>query len=218
MALSKQMNAPNGASVSYHKVVKIEVSGDMTMATVTVGSWRDQTSFYAGDPQVWNFYVAVEIGLLTGATPLVDRVEQALLSTQEFTSAGIVSEAIGADVAAARVRKNSEINAWRWEANNTFFMFNGKQIACDQLSRSDITGVSNEVSLTGLLPASFPGAWKAMDNTYVQISDVATWTQFVKAMVAQGTANFVKAQQLKAMAAAATTVEQVESINWESIA
>lgn len=117
------------------------------------------------------------------------------------------------DVQAA---KNDQINSWRLTANRSSFSFSGKEVACDELSRSDIDGVTSSVTLTGSLPVGFPGAWKAIDNTYVPIPDVATWTALVGAMVAQGTANFVRAQALKAMVAAATTREEVEAITWDT--
>lgn len=113
-----------------------------------------------------------------------------------------------------KVAKNSEINAARAKANATSFTYLGKEIACDRLSRSDIDAVSGEVALTGSLPASWPGAWKAKDNSYVPIPDVATWTAFYKAMTAQGTANFVYSQTLKARVALASTIVEVEAVNW----
>lgn len=113
-----------------------------------------------------------------------------------------------------KASKSAEINAARLAANRTSFTFSGKAIACDELSRGDIDGVNGIVSLTGALPPGFPNAWKAMDNTYVAIPDVATWVSFYGAMVAKGTENFAHSQELKAALAAATTPEEVEAIAW----
>lgn len=106
------------------------------------------------------------------------------------------------------------INTWRATANQTSFTYSGKNIACDQLSRSDIDAVNGEISLTGSFPAGWPGGWKAIDNTYVVISDVPTWTAFYQAMTAQGTANFAHAQSLKAAVEAANSIAEVEAIVW----
>lgn len=125
-----------------------------------------------------------------------------------------INKAWFVDIEAMKQAKRDQINRARWEANSSSFTFAGKQIAADRLSRSDIDGVSNEVALTGNLPSSFPNAWKAIDNTYVSIPDVATWVAFVQAMVAQGSANFAHAQQLKAQLDSATTMEQVAAIQW----
>lgn len=110
--------------------------------------------------------------------------------------------------------KNAEINAARAAANTGTFDHAGKTFSCDQLSRGDIDGVNGEVALTGALPQGFPGAWKAVDNTFLPIADVAAWTAFYRAMVAQGAANFIHAQDLKAQLSAATTAEKVAAIVW----
>lgn len=118
------------------------------------------------------------------------------------------------DIGAVRALKSNEVNFWREQANSGSFTFAGKQISVDRLGKDDIAGISQEVSLTGALPADFPGGWKTVDNSYVAIPDVDTWKLFVKAMVAQGTANFVHAQALKAQVAAATTVAEIDAIVW----
>lgn len=117
-------------------------------------------------------------------------------------------------LAALKAAKRGEINKARLTANRSSFAFAGKQIACDELSRGDIDGITSAVALTGELPPDFPGAWKAVDNTYVPISDVATWGSLVAAMVARGTANFARSQSLKALLEAAATADAVAAISW----
>lgn len=114
----------------------------------------------------------------------------------------------------AKAAKNAEINAARAVANTSTFAHGGKAFSCDALSRSDIDGVNGYVALYGALPPGFPGAWKAVDNTYLPIADVDAWKVFYTAMVAQGAANFAHAQELKAQLAAATTPEAVAAIVW----
>lgn len=117
-----------------------------------------------------------------------------------------------------KAAKNEQINGWRLAANRDCFIFAGKEIACDELSRSDIDGVNGMVAITGALSPGFPMAWKAKDNSYVPIADVAAWKTFYAALVAKGTANFAHAQALKAQLAAITdgpnAVAQVEAIQW----
>lgn len=110
--------------------------------------------------------------------------------------------------------KNTEINLARASANTSIFQHDGKTFACDALSRSDIDGVNGYVALYGALQPGFPGAWKAVDNTYLPIADVEAWKVFYTAMVAQGAANFAHAQELKAQLAAATTPEAIAAIVW----
>lgn len=113
-----------------------------------------------------------------------------------------------------KATKTAEINAARLTANRSSFTFAGKQIACDELSRSDIDGFNGIVSLTGALPPNWIGYWKAVDNTLVPIPDVATWTGLYAAMVAQGQTNFAHSQDLKTALAAAATAVEVEGIVW----
>jgi hypothetical protein len=110
--------------------------------------------------------------------------------------------------------RNQYVNSQRLMANQTYFTFQGKQIACDQLSRSDIDGVAGEIALTGAFPDGFPGAWKATDNSYVLLPTVDDFKSMYSAMTAQGAANFIHAQTLKAAIEAATTVEEVKAVVW----
>lgn len=122
--------------------------------------------------------------------------------------------AAAAALAQAKAAKGQEINTWRLQANRSTFTHAGKLFACDELSRSDIDGTNGYVSLMGVMPPDWPGAWKAIDNTYLPISTVAGWREFYTAMYAEGAANFMHAQELKAQLAAATTLAQVAAITW----
>lgn len=113
-----------------------------------------------------------------------------------------------------RNTKDKEINAQRLAANNTYFVYMGKQIACDPLSRSDIDGANGAILLTGQLPPYWPGGWKTMDNSYVPIANKADWISFYNAMYTQGLMNFSKAQTLKAQVATAETIEAIRAIVW----
>jgi hypothetical protein len=118
------------------------------------------------------------------------------------------------DLPALKSAKNAEINAARLRANFGSFTYSGKTFATDQLSRSDIDGINGYVALYGALPAGWPGAWKAIDNSFLPIPDVAAWKAFYSAMVAAGNANFAKAQTLKAALQAASTPEAVAAVVW----
>lgn len=116
-----------------------------------------------------------------------------------------------ADVKAA---KRTELSAARLAANNACFTFAGKQIQCDEIGRSDIDGANGIIALLRALPPGWLGQWKAADNTFLPIPDLATWVAFYAAMVAQGQANFVRAQALKAQVEAATTIDALALVSW----
>jgi hypothetical protein len=175
-------------------------------------------------PNTGGFYDSAIHGdaIPADAVEITAEVHAALLQGQS-SGKRIVADAEGHPVLAdppaptldeLKAVKNTEINLARAAANTSTFDHSGKTFSCDQLSRGDIDGVNGEVALTGALPQGFPGAWKAVDNTFLPIADVVAWTAFYRAMVAQGAANFMRAQQLKTQLAAATTSEAVAAIVW----
>lgn len=145
------------------------------------------------------------------STP-VQRVGQPWL--REWLVIDLSANEVAAQLAAAKAEKHAEINAARLGANTSTFTHAGKVIACDQLSRSDIDGTNGFVTLYGALPPGWPGGWKAVDNTYLPIADVAAWKAFYTSMFAAGAANFAKAQALKASLDTATTLAQVRGVVW----
>jgi hypothetical protein len=57
-------------------------------------------------------------------------------------------------------------------------------------------------------------AWKATDNTFIELADVDAFKDMYTSMTAQGTENFNHAQALKALLAAAGTPEEIAAIEW----
>ena len=172
-------------------------------------------------------YAPVQFGTLPAHDPAtqrvveIDPVEEGGEWRQAFEVVQLTPEelsqraaAAAAALEAARIAKNTAINDARLAANFSTFTHAGKVFACDQLSRSDIDGTNGYVALYGVLPAGWPGGWKAVDNTYTAIADVAAWKAFYSSMFAAGNANFAHAQALKAQLASAATLQEVEAIQW----
>lgn len=119
----------------------------------------------------------------------------------------------------AKTAKRAEIDAARHAANTAHFDYNGVRISCDALSRSDIDGVADHISLHGALPADFPGAWKGRDPvtgavSWLPILSIEDFKVMHAAMVAEGTANFARSEARKAAIAAALTVAEVQAVVW----
>ena len=125
---------------------------------------------------------------------------------------GDIAEMTPQTLADLKAAKNQAINMARAAANSSFFLFQGKRIAVDQLSRSDIDAAHGSILMLQALPPGWPGGWKSMDNEIVPIPDVATWAQFYGTMVAAGMANFNHSQALKAQLAAASTPAEVDAV------
>lgn len=115
-----------------------------------------------------------------------------------------------------RLLKIEEINNARLKANETSFKHRGKLIACDKLSKDDITATNNEISNLGRLPAYWPGGWKTIDNSYIVISNLTQWHEFHSAMYNQGIMNFAKSQWLKARLLTISTVDEIKAVSWSN--
>ena len=113
-----------------------------------------------------------------------------------------------------KARRSAEITAAYLKANDTSFTFAEKEIQADAHAMKQINVTSSGIMRRNALVPGWPGVWKALDNSYVPIPDVATWWAMCDAIEATGHANFKKAQQLKAAISAATTAEQVAAIQW----
>lgn len=156
--------------------------------------------------------------------PNVDEIRQAVSEADPVWSDGewvqawrvtdLPVEQATQNLALALTSKRLQINAWRLQANRGTFTHGGKSFACDELSRSDIDGITSYVTLCGALPPDWPGGWKAIDNTYLAITTVDQWRQFVASMVASGSANFERSQVLKAQLELCTTQAQIDAIQW----
>lgn len=117
-------------------------------------------------------------------------------------------------LAEAQAEARARVNTSWADADASHFEFGGKVIACGPQSRGHIESVNGVVLLTGAFPAGWPGQWKAVDNTYVPIADLPTWGAFYGAMVAQGMANFGKAQSLKGQIEAAADIAAADAVVW----
>lgn len=115
-------------------------------------------------------------------------------------------------IAVLKKNKNDQINQRRAIDNSATFIFQDKVIAVDAVSRSDIEAVAGYVSLFGVFPDGWIGKWKAVDNTFVSMTEVDEFKAMYKAMTDTGLKNFKDAQIRKALLASATTPEDIESV------
>lgn len=116
-----------------------------------------------------------------------------------------------------KFQKRQEINSCRLSANYTSFVYQGKEIATDLLSRSDIDGTNAAIINSGQMPVPWVGGWKTTDNSIIPISTVEEWKAFYKAMYDRGIANFIKSQTLKAQldSPLCNTPELINAIVWD---
>jgi len=151
-----------------------------------------------------------------GVPEPIDWGAQPTATSELYVVEGALQWIETAGIEQLRAAKNTAINAWKLEANSTYFDFADEQIAYRDSDRIEIQAVHNWVTLTGTMPTwpDWPGAWKAISNRWVPLPDVATWEAFTLAIAERGTAHFKRAQQLKQALAVATTPAEIEAITW----
>lgn len=110
-----------------------------------------------------------------------------------------------------KAAKNAAITARRVREDMRF-EFGGKWFQADEAAWKQISGTHGWVAAQNSMPPGWPGQWKAEDNTFMPIPDPATWWQFYGAVLARGSSNFMRGEQLKAQLAAATTPAEVEAV------
>lgn len=175
-----------------------------TNGTIMVGD-NDPYTDSDGTQYPWNFPKDQITELVKVQDPVVTTVEPPVS----------IEEQLLEYLARSKQSKNLQINRWRAEANQTYFTYQGKRIACDSLSRGDIDAVASNIALTGNFPTGFPNAWKAIDNTYIPITSIDDFKSMFAAMTLQGTVNFARAQTLKQALENANTLDEINSIVWE---
>lgn len=124
------------------------------------------------------------------------------------------TEQLALKLSQAKLSKKADITQARINADLSYFEFGGKRIAVDDASMRQISGTTASVTLLGEFPQPWPGGWRAMDNTMVTITTVDDWKDFIRAMAAQGGANFLRQLTLKAQVDACTNLSQIAAINW----
>lgn len=215
MPILHNARAANGITVGYHKALKLEVDLNGDTGSVTVASYTDEQAYQEKLPIAWMWTLSVPVALLSAEGSLLEDIETALVTVDgsPFQNGQIVLDStLSLDV--MKTKKRLEINRARLAANLSSFKFQGKDISFDQLSQLDILSTNGEIALTGEMPAGWLGGWIAMDESFVPIDDVPTWTLFYKAMVNQGKANFLRSRQLKAAVNGAQTMEELNLVVW----
>jgi hypothetical protein len=214
MPIIKALKADNGIAINYHNWSLIEIRRTADTALLTINSHTDEAAAIAALPIAWQSVTSIPTWALAGDV-VSDAIEHYLTEQNDSPYyGGVITTDKTLSVEAAKQRKNLQINKARLDANRTAFTFAGKQVACDELSMLDISVTNGEISLTRAMPEDWVGGWKTIDDSYVAIPDVATWTLFYKAMAKQGKLNFKHAQDLKKALALATTLSDVDTINW----
>lgn len=176
MPLLKTITAPNGATLTYHRVSRAEVTPSGTEATVQ--SWPDEAAFLAGRPPLWNS--RINDGL---APALLGQLEAALMTgAGDFGGATPLSDS-GSDLEQARQRQWAEIKARRAQLDNepigVTVAATDIELDADQSSRIDLMGAVLAMQTSGQASR----LWRCADNQMreLTLADLITVGQAIAA-------------------------------------
>lgn len=200
MPILKTTRAPNGVTVSYHRLGAVE--GRFPDLTVQVQSWVDREAYLQGLPPSFNFYAPFD------ARGLLGQFEQAALAVQDLAG-GTVEVDGDTDLAAAQVRRWAKLKQERDALDFAPISHADFEIDADQQARLDIMGAIMAMQAAG----QSTRLWRCSDNQMRELS--------LSDLLAVGTAIAARRQHLIETSdalwqqlQAAQTVEEVEAVAW----
>lgn len=205
----KEFTTPSGVVSHCHMLRRIEVELPLKTATLTVHSYASEVAYLAGAGLVWNSQVQMPLGMLDG--DLCDIAETWLVSAVDSPFAGgtiIVDQSQTLD--AAKVRAWTRIKVARTRAEFSDFTCAG---AIYQADKDRITGATQLALLAQVAARPFSIDWTLSDNTSLTL-DAAGMIAVGAALGAHVTGAFVIGRALREQIASASTIEQVDAIQW----
>jgi hypothetical protein len=200
MPFTKTFTAPNGATLNFHKVTRIEVVNDVL--TYTVQSWVSEADYLASKPALWNSY-------LIGTIPpgLLASMEDAARLTPEFSGGIPVIDNADA-LQAAKDRAVARNKQERDKLAVSGFTVGSLSLASDAASQTKILlGVTQAI----LNPTTFSEPWLLADGT-VQILNATQMRAVAKSLYDTIKALDVRLRDAQLAIQAATTTPAVEAV------
>lgn len=214
IVIERPATADSGVAVQVHGILRCEIGPDADAVTVHVGSWPSDAARLAGRDPAAVSAARIPLADLLAASGLMGELVTALTRDGWLAGGQRLPDAQTDQLAHAKAVGRARINAAWAAADAGTFAHTGVVIDCGPESRRHIETINGYVAANGVYPVGFPGQWKARDNSYLPLPDVTAWRAFYGSMVAQGLANFGRAQALKAAIDAAPSIEAAQSIDW----
>ncbi len=201
MAFFKSFGLVNGATATVHEIIRIEVVAN---ARVVVNSYSDEQAF-ASKLLLWQDQYPIPMNELGAA-------EAWLVSTEGPFAGGSLLEAV-TPLGIAQTIRQAQLKAERDRREVSGFAYLGKFFDSDQKAYNRMIGAtaSAQAAIAGAL--SFSIVWTLADNTTLEM-DAEDVMGMLPALASMANGLNVTYNSLKALIAAAETVEQVNSVQW----
>ena len=205
----KEFTTPSGVVSHCHMLRRIEVMPPFQTAILTVQSYASEATYLAGAGLVWNSQVQMPLSLLDGT--LCDIAEAWLASNEESPFVGgMIAPDKSQTLDAAKTRAWQRIKAARTMVEFSDFTCAG---AIYQADKDRITGATQLALLAQVADQPYSIDWTLSDNSTVKL-DAANMIAVGAALGAHVTGAFCIARTLRDLIAAATSIEQVDAIQW----
>jgi hypothetical protein len=220
MPILKNATTPNGATLSYHRAIRLSVDLLNDTAVATVISHVDESAYADGLPHAWNWEIAIPVALLSGPD-VAGAVESALIAPTDspFYQGGIVSDE-SQSLDAAKARKLASLKSacrmqivagFQSDALGVAHLYPAKDLDQTNLVGTVVASLIAGADAAWVTPfwcADAEGAWVFEMHTAGQIQQVGI------ASKASILAALSKNEALASTVASATTIEQVEAVTW----
>lgn len=204
MPYSKQLTAPNGAQLNFHKTLRFACEQPGSEIQAVIGSWPSEDVYLTGAPPVWTFYETLE------APPdVIAAIADLAHASPTLDGAVLVADRTGS-LEVARVARIRELRQMRDAEINGGFVWDGSKFDSDQASQQRLLGAL--VAAQGGMLASVE--WRLFDNSWRTLS-AADLGQVYLALAQHTQAAFARFQACEEAVAAAETHEAIWAVQWE---
>lgn len=203
--LTKTVTAPNGLTLGFHQVRRVEVSADG--ATAHVLSWPSEAAYIEGKPPGYAWPVAVPIA----EEVMFSALTQVLLSST-FGNASQVPDNLDT-LDAAKARRWAYIKGKRDEAEFGSFTWNEIVFDADLTSQLRISGCAGAAGQAVALGQEFTVDWTTASNAVVTLQAFDMIGVGQALLVHVGTCHAI-GRALRQAIEAAQDVPSVEAIEW----
>lgn len=212
--IMKPLQAPNGASVEFHRVTGVSLSSDMVNLEALLESWPNLAAYSTGQEPVARSMLRINADTMPAAATLMGRFKLALVASGAFEG-GTVVDPEAASLSAQKAMKWASIKAKRDQIEFSTFTANGNIFDAHVSSQSRIQGAALLATNAIASNSAFSIDWTLSDNSVVTL-DAAGMIQVGMAMAAHINAAHAQARVLRVVIESATTVEAVEAVTWPS--
>lgn len=210
--ITKPLQAPNGASVAFHRVTGVNLSNDLVNLEALVESWPTMADYSTGQEPVARSMLRINADTMPAASTFMGRFKLALVASGSFEG-GTVIDPEAASLAAHKTRKWAAMKAKRDEVEFGTFVSGGNVYNATSQSQARIQGAA--LMATNALAAGVPFSkeWTLANDTVVTLN-ATQMLQVGMDMAAHISAAHEQGRVLRTAIDAATSIEEVDAVVW----